>query len=297
MSQINCDACQDLRETSPEFIQNGVTENIATSLKNNTGLNPALTVLHTDCEDLNDTNDCMIGRMVSEVEAYEVCDWKKFMKKFIQNLYETLKAIIASICGLWIRTDRLCASIDNLFGLIGGENAKPHNMEWVSSDVKAKFSCNDPFDNDLWRFTLQSEFRNGSGCDAQKRQCVFRVMWQSNDPHPPHIFSFRLLDSLQRGTIIAKINKSEVVPADMPESLWNSLMRGWWSETFVTFNGNSIVRVGLKGYIVIDGVVFNDDLRETYGEGVMVMYVTDIIGETPSGWANNMVDDLSVQII
>ena len=114
MSQVNCDACNDLRETSPEFVQNGVTETIATSLKNNTGLNPALTVLHDNCEDLNNINDCLIGRMDDELEAYDVCDWKAFMHKFLPNNYETLKAIIAGDCGQWTRMDDLCYLIRSI---------------------------------------------------------------------------------------------------------------------------------------------------------------------------------------
>lgn len=107
MSNIDCNACNDLREYAPEFAQNGVTSTVATSLQNNTGFNPNLTVLHEDCEDLNDANDCLIGRMDQEIEAYEMCDWKEFMHKFLPNLYDMLKAIIASICGLWIQVDRL----------------------------------------------------------------------------------------------------------------------------------------------------------------------------------------------
>lgn len=101
MSNIDCGSCNDLRSYAPSFVQNGVTNAICTSLENDTGLNPNLTTLHTDCEDLKDVNDCLVGRMDGELEAYETCDWKTFMHKFIPNLYETIKAGICSICGLW----------------------------------------------------------------------------------------------------------------------------------------------------------------------------------------------------
>lgn len=113
MSTINCDACNELREYAPEFVQNGVTTNVATSLSNNTGFNPSLTVTHKDCEDLNDANDCLVGRMDQEIEAYEVCDWKKYMHKLVPNVYELLKAMIASICGLWIRVECLVEALYN----------------------------------------------------------------------------------------------------------------------------------------------------------------------------------------
>lgn len=101
MSEINCNACAELRETSPEFVTNGTTETVCTSLQNDTGFNPSLTVLHDDAEDLHDANDCLIGMEITEVESYEVCDWKKFMKNHLKNLYELLKAIICSLKGIW----------------------------------------------------------------------------------------------------------------------------------------------------------------------------------------------------
>lgn len=101
MSSIDCNACDNLRETSPEYVVNGTTDSICASLKNDTGLNPALSVLHTNEEDLHDINDCTIGRLAQELEAYGVCDWQKFMEIFIPNNYELLKAMICSMGGQW----------------------------------------------------------------------------------------------------------------------------------------------------------------------------------------------------
>lgn len=101
MSELNCEACNELQEYAPDFIDYGVTDEIAASLAANTGLNPNLDVLHEDCEDLNDANDCLIGTLPNTVESYKVCDWQEFMLNFLGNLYNLLKAMIASICGLW----------------------------------------------------------------------------------------------------------------------------------------------------------------------------------------------------
>ena len=62
MANPRCGACDDLRDTSGDFIVNGVTESICESLHDNTGLNPTLLVLHTDEEDLHSINDCLVGR-------------------------------------------------------------------------------------------------------------------------------------------------------------------------------------------------------------------------------------------
>ena len=105
MSQPYCGACTELKEYAPSFTVNGVTDAVAKSLRNNTGL--VKSNKHNNCEDLNDVNDCLIGRMAQEVDAYDVCDWKQFMKKFTGNLYETLKAMIMSECGLWCNLDAM----------------------------------------------------------------------------------------------------------------------------------------------------------------------------------------------
>ena len=103
MAKPDCNACQELREHAPDFVFNGVTDSICTSLKNDTGLNPKATVIHNDCEDLDLANDCLVGQMDKEVDSYDVCDWKDFMHKFIPNLWNFLKAMVCTICGLWIK--------------------------------------------------------------------------------------------------------------------------------------------------------------------------------------------------
>lgn len=95
----NCSACNDLRKSSPEFTQKGVTETVCTSLKNNTGFNPSNDT--EDFDDLYDAVDCLVCNMDDELPAYDVCDWKEFMKKLIPNLCNTLKAIVCAIGGIW----------------------------------------------------------------------------------------------------------------------------------------------------------------------------------------------------
>lgn len=131
MADYNCSACSELREDAPNFINYGLTSTEVTSLQNNTGLNPSSG--NDDCTDLNNMNDCLIGNMETEVDAYEVCDWKTFMKKHIANLWTVLKGIIASICGLWTQTERMDCIIDYLssghtfrMGEVYADNTKSH---------------------------------------------------------------------------------------------------------------------------------------------------------------------------
>lgn len=99
MANISCTACEELRQEAPEFVMSGLTDDMCTSLMNDTGIEPSSG--HDDCEDLNNLNDCLVGNMEAEVKAYNVCDWKKFAEEFIPNLWTTLKAMICAICGLW----------------------------------------------------------------------------------------------------------------------------------------------------------------------------------------------------
>lgn len=105
MANYNCSSCEDLRTTSPNFVVNGITDTECTSLQNDTGLNPSSG--HDDCTDLDNINDCLVGNMADEVEAYDVCDWKTYMKKFVPNVWTTIKSIICAICGLWTISHKL----------------------------------------------------------------------------------------------------------------------------------------------------------------------------------------------
>ncbi len=112
MAKPNCSACDDLREFSPNLIVNGLGDTECTSLANDTGLNPSSG--HNDCDDLHDLNDCLVGNLEPEIDAYDVCDWKEFTRKFIENVWTTLKGIICAICGLWTNIHKIWQNIDKL---------------------------------------------------------------------------------------------------------------------------------------------------------------------------------------
>lgn len=105
----SCSACEELRQEVPELICNGFDDEMCSSLSNDSGLSP--TSGHNDCTDLNNLNDCLVGNEEKEVDLYEVCDWKTFMKQFIGNLWVFNKSVICAICGIW-------ANIHNLWNKI-----------------------------------------------------------------------------------------------------------------------------------------------------------------------------------
>lgn len=116
MANVSCSACEDLRQTDPNLIVNGFTDTECTSLQNDTGLSPSSG--HDDCTDLNNLNDCLVGNEATEVESYDVCDWKTFMKKFIPNVWTVLKGIICAICGLWTNIHSIWEKIAELIAHI-----------------------------------------------------------------------------------------------------------------------------------------------------------------------------------
>lgn len=112
MLNVNCEACEDIRQNDPSLIVNGFTDAECASLKNDTGLNPSSG--HNDCQDLTNMNDCLIGNEDAELENYEVCDWKAFMHNFIPNLWTLESGIICAICGIWTNIHNLWTQIQNI---------------------------------------------------------------------------------------------------------------------------------------------------------------------------------------
>lgn len=101
----NCESCEELRHLDADMIVNGFDEENCASFQNDTGLVP--TSGNNDATDLKLMNDCLIGNMDDEVEAYDVCDWKAFMHKFLPNLWTVLAAIICALQGLWTNVHKI----------------------------------------------------------------------------------------------------------------------------------------------------------------------------------------------
>lgn len=124
-------ACSTLCDDAPVFASEGVTEEMCASLQNDTGLNPNLSVLQTNCESMNPALDCLIGRMDDLIETYSECDWKAFAHALLPNLYEMMKAMLCSECGLWTghhdqegRLQTVEQGVDNLEDAVTEAQAK-----------------------------------------------------------------------------------------------------------------------------------------------------------------------------
>lgn len=112
MAEVYCEACEEIRQTAPEFVVNGLNDDMCTSLANDTGL--IASNGNNDCNDLHDINDCLIGNMVAEVELYDSCDWKEYMQNYVSNAWTLYKAMICAMCGMWTNIHSLWDEINGL---------------------------------------------------------------------------------------------------------------------------------------------------------------------------------------
>ena len=133
MAKPNCNACDELRQDAPNLIVNGLGDTECASLKNNTGLNPSNG--NDNCTDLENLNDCLIGNMEAEIDAYDVCDWKEYMRKFVENTWTVLKGIICAVCGVWAQISSILsrlAKVECFVSTIG----KVQNFKVDESNIK-----------------------------------------------------------------------------------------------------------------------------------------------------------------
>lgn len=113
MAEVSCEACEILEEQAISFLDNGVTTSIANRLKDDKGFSSSADV-NTDCEALNNANDCLIYGMVDDLEKYDVCDIKTWLSRAWDNLYSVLKAMIMAICGLWSKVHCILSGLNTL---------------------------------------------------------------------------------------------------------------------------------------------------------------------------------------
>lgn len=98
MSNSSCTACNQLNDTATDFIENGVTETICSSLADDTGFNSSSG--RDSCEDMKDANECLTKTLHDLLPAFDTCDWKDYMDKYTTNDFNMKQAMICWMCGL-----------------------------------------------------------------------------------------------------------------------------------------------------------------------------------------------------
>lgn len=289
MSNISCDACNNLREYAPHFIQNGVDATVAASLKNNMGLNSAVVVNHRNCEDLNDVNDCLIGRMVDELEAYDVCDWKDFNNKYLSNLYETLKALIASDCGQWLRIESLCAILQQLirpslqlYGVLphtyGDQHPENRGGQLEGGWVYERIPTSEEAQGSTWRSScvgLRLGFLNALSCDG----APIRYLWYS-----PVFINHILRSDTPPGSIIWSVDKQTALSWGLTEGFWQTYTVSSWAWNYGF--------VALQGYSGFNFVPIRIQLRvDPDTDRLVLRYYGSVVGVPIPANAEIMTDD------
>ena len=239
-TNVDCSACTDLKEFAPDFVQNGVTNTVCNSLKNDTGLNPTLTTLHNDCDDLDTANDCLIGMMDKEIEAYDVCDWKEFMHKFIPNIHQLTKAEICAICGLWTTAHDLEQKTDALCALIGNQVSPPLIDYAVlplyagqSGGVVTGTATNkvvfDPDDGSLNPYTKHSQGVGIEYCSLKTTSCVDgRCVYY--EWIQPKWYLASVKEGTNYGDVLWYCSKSEFQQkSGMTDHLWTVFTESYWT--------------------------------------------------------------------
>lgn len=271
MSKPSCDACTRLREYNANFIMNGVTDTVAESLANNTGLNPCLTELHTDCEDLNDVNDCLIGHMDDEVDNYEVCDWKDLLHNFFPNLYETLKAIIAAICGLWTSISSIIDRITKVEDAICAMTVQ--DVTWIPYDVGTHYYNDDTtwvVDATHRALTFTIGYQALPACGGTKY--YFYSMWGSNEQGNNSIKT-----AIQNESVVAEWTKDDLVPNYITEDMWNNIIA---IAKYDSFGGRTL----LFQNAYQESLIFYNETT-----GILSARVWGTIGEDPVGGCVNAI--------
>lgn len=239
MANINCSACEDIREVAPGLVVNGFDDTMCASLKNDTGLSPSSG--HNDCTDLNNMNDCLVGNMETEVDAYDVCDWKEFMKKFIGNVWTVLKGIICSICGIWTNVHELQdrqVDLCQLLDQVSSPNLLPYGiLPLAETSTAIARRCGTatstvirmPDDGTLNPYTKAGQNIGISYASMTVHSCTSSRQEMLEWIAPSHYY-YKLASGASSGDILWKITKSEAQSViGISDYLWTVFTQSSWT--------------------------------------------------------------------
>ena len=100
-----CASCNTLKTEYPDFIANGLDEEMCANLANNQGLDETKCV--NNCEVMHDIANCLIGGFIESIDNYDFCDTKEMMKHFAVNMLNVIDVLLCSHCGQWEQIEAL----------------------------------------------------------------------------------------------------------------------------------------------------------------------------------------------
>lgn len=166
-----CKTCEDLQQYSPNFIANGVTDEMCSNLESNTGL---MNKGRENCTDLHNANDCLIGGIAEKATSYNPCDPNKMIEDLAKNTMHVIDMLICSDCGqwneikkIWDEIQKIWDAIEELQNGMSDQNANMNKMlsavEKILQNLKNSGAWTVPESGSIWDGSMTADRNIATG--------------------------------------------------------------------------------------------------------------------------------------
>lgn len=166
-----CKTCEDLQQYSPDFVANGVTDEMCSNLESNTGL---MNKGRENCTDLHNANDCLIGGIAEKATSYNPCDPNKMIEDLAKNTMHVIDMLICSDCGqwneikkIWDEIQKIWDAIEELQNGMSGQNANMNKMlsavEKILQNLKNSGAWTVPESGSIWDGSMTADRNIATG--------------------------------------------------------------------------------------------------------------------------------------
>ena len=166
-----CKTCEDLQQHSPDFVANGVTDEMCSNLESNTGL---MNNGRENCTDLHNANDCLIGGIAEKATSYNPCDPNKMIEDLARNTMHVIDMLICSDCGqwneikkIWDEIQKIWDAIEELQNGMSDQNANINKMlsavEKILQNLKNSGAWTVPESGSIWDGSMTADRNIATG--------------------------------------------------------------------------------------------------------------------------------------
>lgn len=166
-----CKTCEDLQQYSPDFVANGVTDEMCSNLESNTGL---MNKGRENCTDLHNANDCLIGGIAEKATSYNPCDPNKMIEDLAKNTMHVIDMLICSDCGqwneikkIWDEIQKIWDAIEELQNGMSDQNANINKMlsavEKILQNLKNSGAWTVPESGSIWDGSMTADRNIATG--------------------------------------------------------------------------------------------------------------------------------------
>lgn len=166
-----CKTCEDLQQYSPDFVANGVTDEMCSNLESNTGL---MNNGRENCTDLHNANDCLIGGIAEKATSYNPCEPNKMIEDLAKNTMHVIDMLICSDCGqwneikkIWDEIQKIWDAIEELQNGMSDQNANINKMlnavEKILQNLKNSGAWTVPESGSIWDGSMTADRNIATG--------------------------------------------------------------------------------------------------------------------------------------